>query len=87
VVADKNRNRLGGEDPTALGEYAGKMTPEKYFKKWTPKQDERLRELLDAGLSHFSVAAKLRRSVSSLRGRAVVLGISVGLRKVPLTRG
>ena len=43
---------------------------------WTPKEDNRLRTLLEEGASTTLVAAKLKRTISAVRGRAAVIGIS-----------
>jgi hypothetical protein len=41
--------------------------------KWTPEEDKRLLELEVAGKSSFLVAAELRRTVGSVRGRLAML--------------
>ena len=41
--------------------------------KWTPEEDKRLLELEAAGKSSFLVAAELRRSIGSVRGRLAIL--------------
>ena len=41
--------------------------------KWTPEEDKRLVELRAAGKSSFSMAAELRRSIGSVRGRIAIL--------------
>jgi len=62
------------------------MTPDNYHKAWTAHNQVQLRTLLEAGKSHYYVAAKLKRSLVSIRGRAYRLGISLKQRKIPLTR-
>jgi hypothetical protein len=42
-------------------------------KKWTPEVDKRLLDLQAAGKSTFAIAAELRRSITSVRGRLSVL--------------
>jgi hypothetical protein len=44
---------------------------------WTPEEDERLKKLFEANTSVHLVAAKLKRSVSAVRGRASFLKVSV----------
>jgi hypothetical protein len=53
--------------------------------KWTPEDDARLKLLIEANMSCHLIAAKLKRSVTGVKGRLSVLGISnkrvwVGLR-------
>jgi hypothetical protein len=43
--------------------------------KWTPEEDETLRNLVIANASIYSIAAKLKRSVPAIKGRAHVLGL------------
>jgi DNA-binding CsgD family transcriptional regulator len=42
-------------------------------KKWTPEVDKQLLDLRAAGKSTFAIAAELRRSITSVRGRLSVL--------------
>jgi hypothetical protein len=44
--------------------------------KWTPAEDETLRNLVIANASVYSIAAKLKRSVPAIKGRAHHLGLS-----------
>ena len=41
--------------------------------KWTPEAEKQLRELQAAGKSSSSIAAHLRRSIESIRGRLFIL--------------
>jgi hypothetical protein len=43
---------------------------------WTPEEDNRLRRLLEEGTSTLLVAAKLKRTVTALKGRAAIIGVS-----------
>jgi hypothetical protein len=49
---------------------------------WMPEEDNRLRTLLEEGSSTVLVAAKLKRTVSAIKGRAHVIGLS--LRRIKL---
>jgi hypothetical protein len=49
-----------------------------------PEEDERLKMLLEANTSIHLVAAKLKRSVAAVRGRAVLLKISRKRRRLGL---
>ena len=51
-------------------------------KKCTPEDDARLRAQLEGGTSHQLVAAKLKRTIISIRGRARILGMPLAHRKV-----
>jgi hypothetical protein len=51
------------------------MTDRNSYKKWTPEDDEFLRNLVLADVSPFDIAAQLGRSVSTVKGRAHCLGI------------
>jgi hypothetical protein len=44
--------------------------------KWTPEEDELLKSLIESSKSIHSIAAKLQRSLSAVKGRAHVLKIS-----------
>jgi hypothetical protein len=55
--------------------------PHNIGKRWTPQDDALLRKLLEAGTSALLVAARLKRSRVTVRGRANFLGISVSRRK------
>ena len=44
--------------------------------RWTPEEEDRLREMLSSGLSKFLIAAKLKRAVAAVEARAYVLGLS-----------
>jgi hypothetical protein len=46
--------------------------------RWTPAEDEVLRELALANGSAFDIAVELKRSLSSVRARAHRLGIPLG---------
>jgi hypothetical protein len=52
--------------------------------KWTPAGDETLRNLVIANASVYSIAAKLKRSVPAIKGRAHNLGLP--LRRVERMR-
>jgi hypothetical protein len=43
---------------------------------WTPAEESRLRILVEDGASVVLVAAKLKRTVTAIRGRASVIGVS-----------
>lgn len=43
-------------------------------RSWTPEQDERLRELLDAGATALRAAAALKRTIGAVQTRARNLG-------------
>jgi hypothetical protein len=43
---------------------------------WTPGEDNRLRALLEEGTSTLLVAAKLKRTVTAIKGRAAIIGVS-----------
>jgi hypothetical protein len=45
--------------------------------KWTPSEDERLQDLVVANASAHLIAAKLKRSVPAIKGRAHILGLSL----------
>jgi hypothetical protein len=49
---------------------------------WTPEDDSHLRTLLEGGASIALVAAKLKRTIGAVRGRAATIGIS--LKKIKL---
>lgn len=51
-------------------------------KKLTPEDDAQLRAPLETGTSHLLVAAKLKRTVIAVRGRARILGMPLAHRKV-----
>jgi hypothetical protein len=55
----------------------GEMTDRNGYKKWTPEDDEFLRNLVLADVSPFDIAAQLGRSVSTVKGRAHCLGITL----------
>jgi hypothetical protein len=44
---------------------------------WTPEEDKLLKSLIESSLSMHSIAAKLKRSVSAVKGRAHLLKISI----------
>ena len=44
---------------------------------WSLEEDNRLRALLESGASKTLVAAKLKRSVGAIRGRATVIQVSM----------
>jgi hypothetical protein len=52
------------------------MTDRNSYKKWTPEEDEFLRNLVLANVSPFDIAAQLGRSVSTVKARAHCLGIT-----------
>jgi hypothetical protein len=51
----------------------GYAMPANSNKKWTPEVDKRLLDLRAAGKSTFAIAAELRRSITSVRGRLSIL--------------
>jgi hypothetical protein len=51
------------------------MTDRNSYKKWTPEEDELLRNLVLLNVAPFDVAAKLGRSVATVKARAHFLGI------------
>jgi hypothetical protein len=51
------------------------MTDRNSYKKWTSEDDELLRSLALANVSPIDIAAKLGRSVSTVKARAHCLGI------------
>jgi hypothetical protein len=51
--------------------------PTNAAKKWTPEEDERLRNLIESSMSIYLVAAKLKRSVPAVKWRAHVLQVSI----------
>ena len=53
-------------------------------KKWTPEEEERLREMLSSGVSKFLIAAKLKRAVTAVEARAYILGMSAKRVKIGL---
>jgi hypothetical protein len=55
----------------------GEMTDRNSYKKWTPDDDEFLRNLVIANVSPFHIAAQLGRSVSTVKARAHCLGIKL----------
>jgi hypothetical protein len=62
-----------------------KSAPGLKFRPWTAEDDARLKSMIEANMSCHVVAAKLKRSVTGVKGRLSVLGIStkrvwVGLR-------
>jgi hypothetical protein len=44
---------------------------------WSPEEDNQLRAMLEGGKSLMAIAARHRRTVRAIRGRAVHLGLSV----------
>jgi hypothetical protein len=46
-------------------------------KKWTPEEDERLRNLVESNMSIHLVAAALNRSAPAVEGRASILKLSL----------
>ncbi len=54
------------------------------FTKWTTEDDDRLRTLLQSGVSVYLAAAKLKRSASAVKERAVILKISIKRMKIGL---
>jgi hypothetical protein len=44
---------------------------------WTPEEDRLLKSMIESSISIHSIAAKLQRSVSAVKGRAHVLKISM----------
>jgi hypothetical protein len=59
--------------------------PANASKKWTPEEDALLRSLVEAGTRPLLVAAKLKRSVDAIRGRAQILGLLKGATRSPWT--
>jgi hypothetical protein len=53
------------------------MTDRNSYKKWTPDEDELLRNLVLANVSPFDIAAQLGRSVSTVKARAHCLGMTL----------
>jgi hypothetical protein len=44
---------------------------------WTPQDDETIKRMATANASAFLIAAKLRRSISSIQRRAPLLGVKI----------
>jgi len=44
---------------------------------WTPEEESRLRTLVEESASALLVAAKIKRTVTAIRGRASVIGVSL----------
>jgi hypothetical protein len=44
---------------------------------WTPEEDKHLKSLMESSLPMHSIAAKLQRSVSAVKGRAHRLNMSI----------
>jgi hypothetical protein len=44
---------------------------------WKPEEDRLLKSMIECSNSIYSIAAKLQRSVSAVKGRAHVLKISI----------
>ena len=65
------------EKVRAEGQRKITLVPTNTPKKWTPEEDERLRSLIESSMSIPHVAAKLKRSVSAVKGRAHLLKISI----------
>jgi hypothetical protein len=57
-------------------EVKGEMIRYRAKRPWMPEEDNRLRTLLEEGASTVFVAAKLKRTVSAIKGRAHVIGMS-----------
>jgi hypothetical protein len=72
-VASPPWTRVEEDRPKGKGE----MTDRNSYKKWTPEDDEFLRNLVLVDVSPFDIAAKLGRSVSTVKGRAHCLGITL----------
>jgi hypothetical protein len=53
---------------------------------WTPEEVDRLRTLLEANSSLHLTAAKLKRTVSAVRGRVYLLRMSLRQVKAKKTR-
>jgi hypothetical protein len=53
------------------------MTDRNNYKKWTPDEDELLRNLVLANVSPFDIATQLGRSVSTVKARAHCLGMTL----------
>jgi hypothetical protein len=53
------------------------MSDRNSYKKWTAEDDELLRNLVLANVSPFDIAAKLGRSVSTVKARAHCLGTTL----------
>jgi hypothetical protein len=68
----------------AGAEGEGKMTDRNSYKKWTSEDDELLRNLVLANFSPFDIAAKLGRSVSTVKARAHCLGMTLRRSRAPL---
>jgi hypothetical protein len=51
------------------------MTDRNSYKKWTPEEDELLRNLVLLNVAPFDIAAKFGRSVTTVKARAHFLGI------------
>jgi hypothetical protein len=49
---------------------------------WAPEEDNRLRTLLEEGVSVLLISAKLKRTVSAIRGRAKLIGMSLRPKKL-----
>jgi hypothetical protein len=51
--------------------------PKNTNNQWTPEEDRLLKSMIESSNSILSIAAKLQRSVSAVKGRAHVLKISI----------
>lgn len=48
-----------------------------FGKEWTPEEDETVRLMAEANATPFAIAARLKRTVSSIRRRAPVIGVKI----------
>ena len=49
----------------------------RFGRAWTPEEDETIRKMAGANASPFLIAAKLKRTVSSVQRRAPILGAKI----------
>ena len=52
-------------------------TPLTRLEPWTPEDDERLRKLAGEGRTALTIAERLKRSTTAVRGRAKRLGVEL----------
>ena len=56
-----------------------KMIMPRYFKRpWEPEEDNQLREMVEAGKTIAVISLGLKRTVTAVRGRLGILGVSLG---------
>jgi hypothetical protein len=55
------------------------IMPRKYGKRpWEPEEDNRLREMVQAGKTITIISLRLKRTVTAVRGRLGILKVSLG---------